>query len=292
MSSEPRLLRARLDVRDHDRDIAGLRYVYPVVSRRARGVSLGINLNPNHACNWRCAYCQVPNLVRGHAPAIELDVLRDELGLMLDAITQGAFLQRYAPVDMRRLSDVAISGNGEPTSCQAFEEVVALVIDTMHACRVRVPFRLITNGSYMGKPYVQRALRRMAQACGEVWIKVDAADPAALYRINGVRLDARRLHDWVSCCARLCPTWIQTCMMRWDGRPPSEGEVEAYLALLERLVREAVPLSGVLLYAVARPPRQPDGAHVGLLDADWLRGLARRIERLGLPARVFGGASK
>ncbi|MEQ1895487.1 MAG: radical SAM protein, partial [Planctomycetota bacterium] len=30
---------------NHDRAAAGLEYVYPVVSRRAGGVSLGINLN-------------------------------------------------------------------------------------------------------------------------------------------------------------------------------------------------------------------------------------------------------
>ncbi|PIU16966.1 MAG: radical SAM protein, partial [Gallionellales bacterium CG08_land_8_20_14_0_20_59_87] len=34
-----------LSTTDHSRDSAGLRYVYPVVSRRAGGVSIGINLN-------------------------------------------------------------------------------------------------------------------------------------------------------------------------------------------------------------------------------------------------------
>ena len=40
-----------LSTRNHDRDAAGMTYVYPVVSRRARGVSVGVNLNPNNACN-------------------------------------------------------------------------------------------------------------------------------------------------------------------------------------------------------------------------------------------------
>ena len=43
-----------LAINDHRRDSAGLRYVYPVISRRAGGVSVGINLNPNNACNWAC----------------------------------------------------------------------------------------------------------------------------------------------------------------------------------------------------------------------------------------------
>ena len=58
----------RLTVTDHSRDSAGMTYVYPVVSRRAGGVSVGINLNPNNACNWACVYCQVPDLARGTAP--------------------------------------------------------------------------------------------------------------------------------------------------------------------------------------------------------------------------------
>jgi wyosine [tRNA(Phe)-imidazoG37] synthetase (radical SAM superfamily) len=53
--------------------------VYPVVSRRAGGVSVGINLNPNNKCNWRCIYCQVPNLARGNAPKIDVAQLRAEL---------------------------------------------------------------------------------------------------------------------------------------------------------------------------------------------------------------------
>ena len=59
-----------LNVSDHSRDSAGLKYIYPVVSRRAGGVSLGINLNVNNACNWRCVYCQVPGLTRGGPPPV------------------------------------------------------------------------------------------------------------------------------------------------------------------------------------------------------------------------------
>jgi hypothetical protein len=64
--------RILLKTEDHSRDSAGMRYVYPVVSRRAGGVSVGINLNPNNACNWRCIYCQVPGLTRGGPPPIDL----------------------------------------------------------------------------------------------------------------------------------------------------------------------------------------------------------------------------
>ena len=105
-----------LDTRHHDRDVAGMTYVYPVVSRRARGVSLGVNLNVNNACNWRCIYCQVPNLKRGGPPPLDLALLEDELHRMLTEILHGDFMASSVPEGMRRLNDIALSGNGEPTS--------------------------------------------------------------------------------------------------------------------------------------------------------------------------------
>ena len=106
-----------LSTTDHSRDSAGLRYVYPVVSRRAGGVSIGINLNTNNACNWRCIYCQVPELARGTAPAVDLVLLEKELDGFLHELQHGDFMQRV-PVEARRINDIAISGNGEPTSAQ------------------------------------------------------------------------------------------------------------------------------------------------------------------------------
>ena len=168
-----------LSTADHARDAAGMTYVYPVVSRRAGGVSVGINLNPNNACDWRCVYCQVPNLVRGGAPAIDLAQLDQELRTMLHEILQGDFMVKHVPEDCRRLSDIAISGNGEPTGSSRFAEVVDLIGAVMHAFDLvgRLPLRLITNGSYMRKAHVQQGLARMRGLGGEVWIKIDDTRP-------------------------------------------------------------------------------------------------------------------
>ena len=116
-----------LSVANHDRDSAALRYVYPVVSRRAGGVSVGINLNTNNACNWRCIYCQVPGLGRGAAPATDLAVLETELRDFLGELLHGDFMRSRVPDDARRINDIALSGNGEPTSSAEFARVIELV---------------------------------------------------------------------------------------------------------------------------------------------------------------------
>ena len=117
-----------LAVQNHDRDASKMRYVYPVVSRRAGGVSIGINLNVNNACNWACIYCQVPDLIRGGPPAVDLLLLKSEFESLLDEVLTGDFLERRVESDMRRLADVAFSGNGEPTSSDQFSDAVSLII--------------------------------------------------------------------------------------------------------------------------------------------------------------------
>jgi sulfatase maturation enzyme AslB (radical SAM superfamily) len=41
------------------RDFLDNRFVYAVVSARARGLSVGVNLNPDKNCNFNCVYCEV-----------------------------------------------------------------------------------------------------------------------------------------------------------------------------------------------------------------------------------------
>ncbi len=278
---------AALTVRNHDRDLAGLTYVYPVLSRRAGGVSVGINLNPNNACNWHCVYCQVPNLVRGKAPEIDLARLEDELRGFVGDLVHGVWMTRFVPESLRVIRDIALSGNGEPTSARVFPEVVAI------AARVRaelglspaeVPLRLITNGSLIAQARVQEGVRRLGEAGGEVWFKVDGGTADAIERINGVRLEPESVARNLARCAQLCPTWVQTCMFRWDGELPSAADLEAYLAVLEAAGIDH--LQGVLLYGVARQSMQPEADRLAPLSADELETIAAQIQKKGLTVRV------
>jgi wyosine [tRNA(Phe)-imidazoG37] synthetase (radical SAM superfamily) len=275
----------KLSTRNHDRGIAGLNYVYPVISRRSGGVSVGINLNPNNACNWHCVYCQVPNLRRGSAPRIDLQLLAMELQQFLQELLGGSFMKESVPDGFRRLSDIAISGNGEPTSSSQFEEVVEIIERVMDefSLKGRIRLILITNGSYMRQPHVMAGIRRIGRCGGEVWIKVDRVRAEDIQRINGVSLKPRQLKGAILAAAQLCPTWIQTCMHRWKGRPPAEEEMIAYLAFLKELMAEHIPLEGVLLYGLARPSMQQEAEDISPLSESWMREFARRIRNLGCP---------
>ena len=277
-----------LSTTDHSRDGAGLTYVYPVVSRRAGGLSVGINLNPNNACNWRCIYCQVPNLIRGAAPPIDLAQLERELRGFLSEVLYGDFFARRVPIGMRRLTDLALSGNGEPTSATDFEAVIALIGSIRDDLGVdpAVKTLLITNGSLIHRAAVQAGLQRLAAHNGEVWFKLDRATRTGIRAVNQTSLTLSRVRYNLEVCAGLCPTWIQTCLFALDGAPPAPDEVDAYVEFLAALHADAVPVRGVLLYGIARPSLQPEAPRLTRLPEPWLRAVAERVEALGFPVRV------
>lgn len=279
-----------LTVSDHNRDVSGMKYIYPVVSRRAGGVSIGVNLNVNNACNWRCVYCQVPNLTRGTPPPIQLDVLEQELRTFLHYVLHGDFMKCYVATEDRQLKDIAFSGNGEPTSAKEFPEVITLVekvlrefnlLDENLANPIKV--RLITNGSLMDKQQILKSIRHLARCNGEVWFKLDAGTKAGIARINDVNLNPQSHIERLKRCAEICPTWIQTCMLAIDGEPPQEQDIAAYLTLIGQ-VKNVV--QGVHLYGLARPSYQAEAPRLSRLSPEWLESVAQRIRDLGLVVHV------
>jgi wyosine [tRNA(Phe)-imidazoG37] synthetase (radical SAM superfamily) len=274
-----------LTVTNHNRDISGLRYVYPVVSRRAGGVSIGINLNTNNACNWRCIYCSVPNLSRGTPPPIELDILEQELRSFLTDVLHGDFMQRHVSKTDRQLKDIAFSGNGEPTSAKEFPQVLVLVEKVLKDFDLlgKIKIRLITNGSLMDKQPILDSISYLARCNGEVWFKLDAGTKEGIARINDVNLSPQSHIKRLRSCAENCPTFIQTCMFALDGQSPEDSEIEAYLALINQ-VKEFI--QGVHLYGIARPSMQAESKRLSRLPAEWLEKLAQRIRGLGLIVHV------
>lgn len=279
-----------LTVEDHNRDVTGLTYIYPVVSRRAGGVSIGINLNINNACNWRCVYCQVPNLTRGTPPPINLELLEKELRNFLQYIVYGDFMLRYVAEGDRQIQDIAFAGNGEPTSAKEFPAVLGIVEKLLNEFDLLSPtlahpikVRLITNGSLMDKPLVLESMRHLAKINGEVWFKADAGTSEGVAKINDVNINIASVIKRIKACAGACPTFVQTCMVAIDGIPPTEVEVDAYIALLSE-VKEVI--QGVHLYGLARPSMQAEAPRLTRLLPEWLEGVATKIRAIGLDAFV------
>ncbi len=278
----------RLNQDDHSRDSAGLTYVYPVVSRRAGGVSIGINLNPNNACNWRCIYCQVPDLKRGTAPAIDLIRLEQELRDFLHELIYGNFMQEKVPPETRVIKDIALSGNGEPTSAREFEQIIEIIgkVKADFPLPAELKLVLITNGSLINRVYVQKGLRLMTELNGEVWFKLDSVTQAGRLRINNTRASLQRMRENLQTAASLCPTWLQTCVFKLKGVHPDPHEIDAYISFVRTLLQEGTRIQGVLLYTLARPALQPEAPDLSKADPDWIKAFAVKIRTLGIPVKT------
>lgn len=276
-----------LRIEDHDRRRSPFTYVYAVVSRRSHGLSLGINLNPNNACNWRCVYCEIPGLVQGKAPDLPVHELERELGELLEQVLAPGWLEAHCPEGMRRLNDLAFSGNGEPTASPRFTEAVEVAIAALARRHMigQVKLVLITNGSLLHTPRVQAGIARLAEHGGEVWFKLDSATEAGMRAGNSAGDVARQLANLRS-CARLAPTWVQSCWYGRDGAEPAEAECAAFAAALEALAAEQLPLRGVYLYGIARPSYQPEAPRLARLPAGWFEAFGQRLRRAGYPLEI------
>lgn len=264
----------KLSVFDHRRDNLAKTYIYTVLSRRSGGISVGINLNPNKACNWRCVYCQVEGLSYGKAPAIDLAQLRQEL---VDTLSKW---------QDHHIVDLSFSGDGEPTSAEVFPEAVRLVVavrDEFHRLK-NLKVVLITNGSLILRPYVIEGLQDLQKGHGEVWFKMDAFSKEGHLRLNHFTTTMAARLQQLAKAASLCPTFIQSCLFAYQGKPTET--IENYLLGLKTIKAANIPIQGVLLYAPIRPSHQVEAKDITLLPPDFFEELAACIKALGFAVKI------
>ena len=274
-----------LSIHDHSRELSGLKYIYSVISRRAGGLSIGVNLNINNACNWQCIYCEIPNLTRGSPPPIELNVLEDELRFFLHEIIHGDYMEKNVAIEDRHLKDIAFSGNGEPTSAEEFPQVILIVKKILEEFNLlhKIKIRLITNGSLMHKESVLEGIQVLAKMNGEVWFKVDAGLEESTKVINQVNVKPQQAIDRLKRCSEICPTFVQTCIFTIDNKEPNNKEIDAYIKLIDSAKKS---IKGVHLYGIARPSMQPEAYRLGRVNINVLKNIADQLHNNGIESTV------
>lgn len=292
----------------HPRNWRENKFVYPVLSRRSKGISIGVNLNPDKVCNFDCIYCQVDRRSEAETRFVETDRLLGELDHMLGLVTSGRLFEeepfRDVPADRRRLNDIAFSGDGEPTTFKNFDEIIASVVELKrhHAEGVagagptgssgvppvhqldQVKLVLITNASMFHRPAVERGLKLLDENHGEIWAKLEAGTDAYYQLVERTKIPFQQILDNITAAAKVRPVVIQSLFMRIQGEPPSESEIDAFCGRLRDILSAGGKIQLVQVYTVARPPAE---SFVTPLTADELEGIAAKIRRLGIAAEVF-----
>jgi wyosine [tRNA(Phe)-imidazoG37] synthetase (radical SAM superfamily) len=272
------------------------RFVYLVISQRTHGLSIGINLNPDRLCNFDCSYCEVDRT--GAAPAGRLDcaVMSDELRRMLAAVDDGeiAALPEYraVPKELLVLKAVALSGDGEPTLCPNFAEVVESIIHVRAEQRIFFKLILISNATGLHLPEVQRGLEQFSGE-DELWLKLETGTQEAMDRINrpvGSPLKnppptlGLAMHN-ILAIGRKRPVVIQSLFPMIKGEAPTDTEIDGYIERLRELKQGGCQISLVQIYSAHRSPVNPKCGHLPLRI---LSDIARRVRTsTGLKAEVF-----
>ena len=276
---------ARVSGQDH----LGGTLVYCVISQRARGLSVGVNMNPDGLCNFDCVYCEVDRHKCRGENSVDVPRMCAELDDALELATTGRLRELPAfyavPAELLELKEVALSGDGEPTLCPNFREVVEGVIH-VRAAGWRPFFKivLITNATGLNLPGVRAGIALLTSQ-DEVWAKLDAGTQRGLDSVN--RADARieSVMENIAALGRERPVVIQSLFPLLRGAEPAREEIDAWLDRLRELRDAGATIACVQVYSAHRPAIHPDCAHLPLRV---LSAIAKRVrEETGLRAEVF-----
>jgi wyosine [tRNA(Phe)-imidazoG37] synthetase (radical SAM superfamily) len=268
------------------------RLVYAVLSSRARGLSLGVNLNPDQYCNFDCCYCEVSRQAARKAAgpaAVNAQAVAAELTEALSEVNDGVLL-RHAPFaalskENLRLAHVAISGDGEPTLCPNFSEAVECIVH-LRAAGIAPYFKmvLLTNGTAFEQPGVRAGLRLFTRS-DEIWVKLDAGTQAGLERINRTAVPFERILRNITELGRVRPIVIQSMFVEVDGVLPERSELLEYSRRLLQLKQSGVQISVVQVYSATRPHHTKMCRHLSLRV---LSDVAAAVHQMtGLRVEVF-----
>ena len=271
------------------RDFLENRFVYVVISPRARGLSVGVNLNPDKACNFKCIYCEVDRSTAGKDPTLNLEVVADELQRTLNFVEAGGLAThpRYAGLSPELLKPrhVTLSGDGEPTLCP---QVLGAIQTVAHVRAMnRVPFFkivLITNASHLDAPQVVEGLK-LFTSHDEIWAKLEAGTQEYMQRVNAPDMSIEKITANILSVARQRPVIIQSLFPLLEEEAPSTAEVEAFAKRLKELRLAGANIPLVQIYSATRPMFHQECGHLPLRVLSQIAQTVKAIS--GLHAEVF-----
>ena len=278
----------------HERSFETNRFVYPVLSRRSGGLSIGVNLNPDKVCNFDCIYCQVDRTRASETRFVELPELLDELRHGLELASSKAIFSippfDATPASLQRLNDIAISGDGEPTTYRNFDEIIERCAEVKSDLSLDdVKMVLITNASRFHRPHVQRGLALLDENRGEIWAKLDAGTQDYFALVDRTTIPLSLILKNITAAAQVRPLVIQSLFMCVRGEPISIAEQEAYCDRLNEITQAGGALSLIQVYTIARRPAE---SFVAPLSDHQVDAIVERVRRrTGLPTAAYYGVS-
>lgn len=270
------------------RDLLENRFVYAVVSARARGLSVGVNLCPDRVCNFNCVYCEV-HRHDGLREPLDVEVMAAELKKTLSCVHAGRLRERpwyrAVPDELLQLRHVALSGDGEPTLSPKFAEALQAIVH-VRALGGFPFFKLVllTNGTGLDLPLVQEGLKHFTKS-DEVWAKLDGGTQAYINKVNRSAVPLDRILSNILALGRQRPVVVQSLFPAINNEEPPLEEVEQYSRRLLDLKNNGADISLVQIYSANRPAPNSQSGHLPLKVLSRIAQTVRQTT--GLKAEVF-----
>jgi len=275
----------------HSRVWLANKYVYPVISRRSKGLSIGVNLNPDKVCNFDCIYCSVDRKIPSAINDVDMIALDEELTRMVQLAASGEIWNHEpfnrAPPELRRINDIAFSGDGEPTSFKEFEAACILAAKILKQANLSdVKLITITNATLFHRPRVQQALSFLDKHNGEIWAKLDAGSEQYYRLVERTGIPLQRVLDNILSAGKVRPLVIQSLFMNINGTPPTDAEIDLYIHRLHDLINGGCQIKLVQIYTTARDTAESYVTPLGTAQVD---AIAAKVRAFPLPAEGYYG---
>jgi|TARA_B110000263_G_scaffold104646_1_gene91379 wyosine [tRNA(Phe)-imidazoG37] synthetase (radical SAM superfamily) len=266
-------------------------------------MSIGVNLNPDKICNFDCIYCQVNRTTASETRFVEIQQLLDELQHMLELVLSDDIYTTECfsavPEHLRRLNDIAFSGDGEPTTYKNFDDIIGQCAmlkqnisqhyadSNLQQPPDPIKMVLITNASMFHREHVERGLKILDQNQGEIWAKLDAGTDDYYQLIERTAIPFQQVLDNLLTTSRIRPLVIQSLFMQVNGTPPSDHEIQAYCQRLNEITDNGGSLASVQIYTIAR---QPAESYVTPLADEYVDAIVKQVTtQTGLRVEGFYG---
>jgi wyosine [tRNA(Phe)-imidazoG37] synthetase (radical SAM superfamily) len=274
---------------EYPRDFLDNQFVYLVISPRAGGLSIGVNVNPIFKCSFRCLYCEVDRTQPGRASQFNLEKMVAELRSTIELTHSGALqrMPRYAnlPPDLLKLRHVAISGDGEPTMADHFVDSLETIVHFRSLGLFPFfPIVVVTNSTALDRQAIRDGLKCLTRR-DEIWAKLDGGTQQYLEKLNGTPFSLDQILNNILLLGRQRPVVIQSLFPAIDGEPPPDAEIQQYANRLKELKKAGAEIPLVQIYSATRPMAKTGCSHLPLKS---LSEIARTVRRVtGLRAQVF-----
>jgi len=261
------------------------RFVYLLLSARAGGMTIGVDLEPDKECNPSCTQCDIHRVGRLLEPRLDVQGMADELTRTLALFRGGRVRElpnyRLVPDQLLHLRHVSLVGESEPTlAADCFEAFEAVIHIRALSGFGFFKLVLMTNGAGLDQPGAQQRSLRHLTRMDEIWLRLDGGTQTYINKANHSGASLEKVLANILLLGRQRPVIIQSLFPAIHGEGPSIEEIEQYGQRLLELKNAGAQISHVQVYSATCPAAFPPFSHLSLKALSLIAKSVRQISGL------------